>query len=347
MLSLIQTIKEKVLIIAEIGVNHNGDLNLAREMIDVAHETGVDAVKFQTFKTESLVSSKAKKADYQIKNSGNGESQFEMIKKLELDTDTHYHLMDYCTKKGMLFLSSPFDHDSCDLLDDLGVPCFKVPSGEITNLPFLKYIAEKHKPIIVSSGMSNIAEVYYGLEAIYSTGNRDIVLLHCLTEYPAPINEVNLKAMVTMKETFKIPVGYSDHTLGIEIPVAAVALGARIIEKHFTLDKKMKGPDHAASLEPDELNYMVQVIRNVESALGDGIKRPAFSELKNLEIARKSLVFKTDVRKGRVLKKEMLTIKRPGNGVSPADFEKVLGLKLQEDKYKDDVLFWEDLKSEG
>ncbi|AZR73886.1 N-acetylneuraminate synthase [Anoxybacter fermentans] len=335
-----------VFIIAEAGVNHNGDINIAKKLIDVAAEAGVDAIKFQTFKTEKLVSQGAPKADYQLKTTKKSESQYQMIKKLELDKTSHVELMNYCKEKKIMFLSSPFDFESCDLLDELDIPFFKVPSGEITNLPFLKYIAEKQKPIILSTGMANIAEIYEALETIYSTGNRDVVVLHCVTEYPAPIEEVNLSAMLTIRDAFKVPVGYSDHTLGLEIPIAAVALGAKVIEKHFTLDKSMEGPDHKASLEPDELKLLVQSIRNVEKALGDGIKRPAKSEIKNLPVARKSIVAARDIKKGQVLSRDLLEIKRPGDGIEPKFIDKILGFKVNRYIRRDEVLKWEDLKSE-
>lgn len=336
--------RESVFIIAEAGVNHNGDLNLARQLIDAAAEAGADAVKFQTFKAEKLVSRVAKKADYQLQTTEKSESQLEMIKKLELDRAAHLDLLGYCQQKGIMFLSSPFDYESADLLDELGVVFAKIPSGELINLPFLRYIAAKHKPMIVSTGMANIAEVSEALETIYATGNTDVVVLHCVTEYPAPLEDTNLRAMQTLRDTFKVPVGYSDHTLGIEIPVAAVALGARVIEKHFTLDKTMEGPDHKASLEPAELKLMVQSIRNVEKALGDGVKKPAACEVCNMAVARKSLVAADDLPAGTVLTKDMLVVKRPGDGIEPKFYEKILGFKLNRDVRRDEVLKWEDLK---
>lgn len=336
--------RESVFIIAEAGVNHNGDLSLARQLIDAAAEAGADAVKFQTFKAEKLVSRVAKKADYQLQTTEKSESQLEMIKKLELDKAAHLKLLEYCREKGIMFLSSPFDYESADLLDELGVAFAKIPSGELINLPFLKYIAAKQKPMIMSTGMANIAEVAEALEAIYSTGNTDVIVLHCVTEYPAPLEDTNLRAMLTLKDTFKVPVGYSDHTLGIEVPIAAVALGARVIEKHFTLDKTMEGPDHKASLEPAELKLMVQSIRNVEKALGDGVKKPAACEVRNMAVARKSLVAAEDLLKGTVLTREMLVVKRPGDGIEPKFSEKVLGFTLNRDVRRDEVIKWDDLK---
>ncbi|MCK4257423.1 MAG: N-acetylneuraminate synthase [Halanaerobiales bacterium] len=335
---------DSVFIIAEAGVNHNGDINIAKKLIDVASDAGADAIKFQTFKAEKLVSKSARKADYQLKNTEGAETQYQMIKKLELDKATHLELIDYCKEKNIMFLSSPFDFESCDLLNELGISFYKIPSGEITNLPFIRHIAEKQKPVILSTGMANIAEIYEALETIYSTGNKDIVILHCVTEYPTPIEDVNLKAMLTIRDTFKVPVGYSDHTLGLEMPLAAVALGAKVIEKHFTLDKSMEGPDHKASLEPDELKLLVQGIRNVEIGLGDGIKRPAKSELKNIPIARRSIVASRDLKKGQTLHRDDLEIKRPGDGIEPKFIDALLGFKINKDIKEDEVLNWEDVK---
>ena len=335
---------QSVFIIAEAGVNHNGDLTLAKRLIDAAAEAGVDAVKFQTFKAEKLVSKVAHKADYQVATTGSQESQLEMIKKLELDKAAHLELIAYCQEKKIMFLSSPFDYESCDLLAELDLHFLKIPSGEITNLPFLQYIAKMGKPMILSTGMTNIAEVAEALEAIYATGNEDLILLHCVTEYPSPVADTNLRAMQTLRDTFKVPVGYSDHTLGIEIPIAAVALGAKVIEKHFTLDKTMEGPDHRASLEPAELKALVASIRNVELALGDGVKRPAACELKNAAVARKSIVAAEDLQAGRILRREMLTVKRPGNGIEPKFLEKIIGFKLNRSIKHDEVITWDDLK---
>jgi len=330
---------KKTLIIAEAGVNHNGDINIAKQLIDVAAEARVDYVKFQTFKAEKLVSKCAKKATYQIENTGVNESQFEMIKKLELDETTHHILIDYCQQKKVKFLSTGFDLDSIDLLNELGIDIFKIPSGEITNLPYIEKIASKHKPVILSTGMSKIGEIEDALEVLYRNGvnKENITVLHCNTEYPTPMSDVNLSAMNTIGDTFKLKYGYSDHTLGIEIPIAAVARGATCIEKHFTLDRNMEGPDHAASLEPQELKDMVVAIRNIEIALGDGVKRPSESEKKNISIARKSIHIANALKKGHILKISDLEMKRPGNGISPMDISQIVGRQLNkslEENYK-------------
>jgi len=323
----------RVFIIAEAGVNHNGDINIAKKLIDVAVEAGTDAVKFQTFKTEHLVSKTARKADYQINTSDSNESQFEMIKKLELDSETHIKLLAYCQEKNIMFLSTPFDHDSINFLNKLGLDTFKIPSGEITNLPYLKHIGSLNKKVILSTGMSNIEEIEKALDVLINTGSKkeNITILHANTEYPTPMADVNLRAMQTIAKTFNTLVGYSDHTLGIEIPIAAVALGATVIEKHFTLDKKMKGPDHKASLEPDELKAMVTAIRNIENALGNGVKKASNSEIKNKVIARKSIVAIKVIKKGDVFTEKNIATKRPGNGISPMRWEKVLGMKARKD----------------
>lgn len=329
---------KKVFIIAEAGVNHNGDLELAKKLIDAARDANVDAIKFQTFKANKLVSKKADKADYQKINTGNDESQFEMIKKLELDFESHIELIRYCEYKEIMFLSTPFDLDSIDLLDKLRIDILKIPSGEINNLPYLEKIAKLNKKIILSTGMSNLREVEEALSILKKNGAKDITLLHCNTEYPTPMEDVNLKAMQTMKDLFKIDVGYSDHTLGIEVPIAAVAMGATVIEKHFTLDKKMEGPDHKASLEPDELKKMVVAIRNIEKSLGDGVKRPSNSEKKNKDIARKSIVSNRQIKKGEILTEENITIKRPGNGISPMKWYDILGSIATKDYNEDELI---------
>lgn len=321
----------KTLIIAEAGVNHNGSLELAKKLIDVAAAAGVDYVKFQTFKTEKLVSKLAVKADYQVENTGDGaESQFQMIKKLELDRDTHDTLIAYCAKKNIKFFSTAFDLDSIDMLEELGLPLYKVPSGEITNLPYLQKIAGLGKPVILSTGMCNLADIEAAIAVMTDAGlSRDsITVLHCNTEYPTPMADVNLRAMTTIGHAFGVKVGYSDHTLGIEVPIAAVALGAVCIEKHFTLDRTMEGPDHRASLEPDELKAMVSAIRNIEIALGDGIKAPSVSEAKNMAIARKSIHLAEDLPAGHVLTEADLAMKRPGDGISPMDLHLVVGRTL-------------------
>lgn len=329
-----------VFIIAEAGVNHNGSIELAKKLIDVAVEAKVDAVKFQTFKTENVVSKNALKADYQIQNTKNGtESQFDMIKKLELDVKAHEELISYCKDKNIMFLSTPFDHDSIQLLDNLGLEIFKIPSGEITNLPYLVEIGKLNKKVILSTGMSNISDIEFAIETLIKAGTlkENIQILHANTMYPTPMMDVNLKAMQTIGQTFKIEVGYSDHTLGIEVPIAAVAMGAKVIEKHFTLDCNMEGPDHKASLEPYQLKAMVESIRNIELALGDGIKKPSSSEMPNMKIARKSLVAKCDIKKGEIFTEDNLTIKRPGNGISPKRYYEYIGHIAIKD-YKEDEL---------
>ena len=329
----------KVFIIAEAGVNHNGSVELAKKLIDVAVEAGVDAVKFQTFKTENLVSKNAQKAAYQKETTDEDESQFDMIKKLELDIDTHNELIRYCNAKKIMFLSTPFDHDSIDMLDSLGLEIFKVPSGEITNLPYLRHIGSLKKKIIISTGMADMGEIEDALNVLINAGSKreDIRILHANTMYPTPMEDVNLKAMVTIGKAFDLVYGYSDHTLGIEVDIAAVAMGAQVIEKHFTLDKTMNGPDHKASLEPDELNAMVLAIRNIELALGDSVKRPSKSETSNIKVARKSIVAQMDIKKGDLFSEENLSVKRPGNGISPMQWDEILGQVAQKD-YKEDEL---------
>jgi N,N'-diacetyllegionaminate synthase len=327
-------------IIAEAGVNHNGSIEIAKKMIDVAVDAGVDYIKFQTFKAEKLVSIHADKADYQKENTIGEESQFEMIKKLELDLNSHNILIEYCNLKGIKFISSPFDIESIDLLYDLGLDFYKIGSGEITNYPYLKKIASKGLPTVLSTGMSNLTEVDEALELLMEFGleKDQITLLHANTEYPTPYKDVNLNAMQTLKEAFKVKVGYSDHTLGIEVPIAAVSLGAKVIEKHFTLDSTMDGPDHKASLEPDELKAMVKAIRNIEKALGEGIKQPSASEKKNLTIARKSIIAACEIKKGEIFTKKNITTKRPGTGISPMRWNEILGMTASKDFTKDDLI---------
>jgi N,N'-diacetyllegionaminate synthase len=329
----------KVFIIAEAGVNHNGSLDLAKKLIDVASESGADAVKFQTFKAEKLVSKNAQKADYQKQTTNKTESQFDMIKKLELDMDTHKELIAYCETKNIMFLSTPFDHDSIELLNDLGLEIFKIPSGEITNLPYLRHIGKLNKKVILSTGMADIGEIEDALDILINTGTKkeNITILHANTMYPTPMEDVNLKAMVTIGNTFDIAYGYSDHTLGIEVDIAAVALGACCVEKHFTLDKMMEGPDHKASLEPHELKSMIKAIRNIELALGSCVKKPSKSEIPNMQIARKSIVAKIEIKKGDKLSEENITIKRPGNGINPMRWDEVVGTIAAKD-YKEDEL---------
>lgn len=329
-----------VYIIAEAGVNHNGSIEIAKKLIDEAKKAGADAVKFQTFKAEKLVSSSASKADYQKKNTSSEESQLEMLKKLELSDEDHRVLLQYCKDKKIEFLSSPFDEESAEFLIGLGLKTLKIPSGEITNIPFLKYLSDKKIKILLSTGMSDLSEVS---EAVAVLKNSDLTLLHCVTEYPAPYNEINLNAIKTLKNKFGLPVGYSDHSPGIEIAIASAALGAEVIEKHFTLDRTMEGPDHIASLEPYALRAMIDGIRNVEKAMGDGIKRPAVSEIKNISIARKSIVAKTDLKKGDTISIDSINIKRPGSGIAPKELDNIIGMKLNRDINADCVILKEDL----
>lgn len=329
---------DRTFIIAEAGVNHNGKIENAIKLIDAAAEAGADAVKFQTFKAQNIVCRNAKKAEYQKQTTDADENQYMMLKKLELTEQMHEQLLQHCKEKGILFLSTPFDLDSIDYLDRLGISIMKVPSGEITNYPYLKKIAETGKKVIMSTGMCTIEEVEAAVKVLKKYGSKDISLLHCNTEYPTPFCDVNLSAMTTLKNKFDLEVGYSDHTLGIEIPLAAVAMGATIIEKHFTLDKNMEGPDHKASLEPEELKQMVNAIRNVESALGNGMKTPSASEKKNIEIARKSIVAKKNIAAGEAFTEENLTAKRPGNGISPMKWNEIIGTKAKRDFAIDEMI---------
>lgn len=329
---------DKVLIIAEAGVNYNGNLELAYRMVDEAKKAGADIVKFQTGVPEKVISRHAEKAEYQKKTTGQGESQLDMVRKLMLSFDEFIPLKRYCESKGIGFLSTPFDISSVEFLDDLGCDFWKIPSGEITNLPYLLRIAGTGKPVIMSTGMSTLEEIGKALDVLKNGGAGEVTLLHCTTEYPTPYADVNLKAMKTMKDTFCCNVGYSDHTLGMEVAIAAVALGATIIEKHFTLDRNMDGPDQKASMEPDELAQMIKAIRNVEMSIGTGIKEPMPSEKKNIPIARKSIVLAKDVKKGDVLTEDNLTTKRPGNGISPMRWFDVLGTKAIRDFKEDDLL---------
>jgi N-acetylneuraminate synthase len=319
------------LVIAEAGVNHNGSLEMALRLVDAAAEAGADVVKFQTFKAEEVISPVAPKADYQVETTGGAESQLEMVKKLELPDDAFRQIQRRSVEKGILFLSTPFDRGSADLLDDMGLPAFKISSGELTNLPFLAYMARKGKPLILSTGMSNLEEVAASVEALRLAGNTDLVLLHCVSNYPAAASSVNLRAMKTLEERFDVPVGYSDHTQGIAVSLAAVALGACVIEKHFTLDRNLPGPDHRASLEPNELAEMVRGIRMVQSAIGDGIKRPASEEMSTAAVARRSLVAAADLRAGTVLTSDHIAILRPGTGLQPAMYSQVVGRRLVQD----------------
>lgn len=328
-----------MLIIAEAGVNHNGSIELAKQLINVAADANADFVKFQTFITEKNITKNAEKAEYQKNLTEAGESQYDMIKKLELDRAAHEVLIQHCEQKGIRFLSTAFDHDSIYLLDELNIPLYKIPSGEITNLPYLRHIGRMGKPIIMSTGMATLEEVRAALNVLLEAeAERDkITVLHCNTEYPTPMEDVNLKAMLTMRDELGVAVGYSDHTLGIEIPIAAVAMGATVIEKHFTLDRTLPGCDHRASLEPDELKTMVQAIRNIEKAMGNGVKKPSPSETKNISIARKSIVAKKPIRKGEPFSDKNLTVKRPGTGISPMEWDAYMW-KFSDKQYQADEL---------
>lgn len=329
----------KIFVIAEAGVNHNGSMETAKRMIDAAADAGADAVKFQTFRADSLVRKDAQKAAYQQKNAADKqESQYEMLKKLELTETMHRELMEHCRARGIMFLSTPFDIESIRMLVDYGIDILKVPSGEVTNYPYLREIGRTGKPVILSTGMCWLEEVREAVRILQESGSGGITLLHCNTEYPTPMEDVNLRAMCTMREKLHLPAGYSDHTKGIEVPVAAAALGAVVIEKHFTLDRGMEGPDHKASLEPEELKEMVRAVRNIEAALGDGIKKPSPSELKNRDVARKSIVAKREIRKGEVFTEENLTAKRPGSGISPVRWADVVGLTADRDYAQDDMI---------
>ncbi|MCI8322195.1 MAG: N-acetylneuraminate synthase [Lachnospiraceae bacterium] len=328
----------KIFIIAEAGVNHNGDIQTAKELIDVAAAAEADAVKFQTFKADTLVCRQAPKAAYQMETTSAEESQFDMLKKLELTPDMHRELIDYCHEKNIMFLSTPFDLDSLHYLVDCGLAVIKIPSGEITNYPLIREAGRSGKRIILSSGMSTIDEVREAVAVLKENGSTDITVLHCNTEYPTPFSDVNLRAMQTIKEETGVSVGYSDHTPGIEAAVAAAALGATVIEKHFTLDRNMKGPDHKASLEPNELTEMVRAVRHIEQALGDGEKKPSASEKKNMAVARKSLVAKCLIKGGEMFTEENLTAKRPGTGLSPMLWNQVIGQRAKRDFAADEMI---------
>ena len=339
---------QKTLIIAEAGVNHNGDMELAKQLIDVAADADADIVKFQSFKLDKLVSKNARKADYQLKNTGDADgSQYEMLKKLSITTESARMLKKYCEFKGIQFLSSPFDTDSIDELVDEGlVDRFKVHSGEIINLQYLRKLGSKKLPVILSTGMAKMNEIAEAIDVLLECGNlrrEDITILHCNTDYPTPMEDVNLNAMLTIKDAFKVSVGYSDHTEGIEVAIAAVAMGANVIEKHFTLDKNMPGPDHKASLEPDELKAMIKAIRNIETAMGNGIKQPSPSEQKNIQIARKSIHLSKSIKLGEVITEEHLVTRRPASGISPMDIDIIIGKKVNKDLDDDHNLVWSDI----
>jgi len=330
----------KTIIIAEAGVNHNGDIETAKRLIDVAADAGVDYVKFQTFKANKIVTKNAKRADYQNKNTKDLDTQYEMLKKLELDEDSHHLLIKYCNHKGIKFLSTGFDLDSLQFLNKIGISLAKIPSGEITNYPYLKKVAELYSEVILSTGMSDMEDINKALAILLKFGvkKENITILHCNTEYPTPMLDVNLKAMLHIQTELDVKIGYSDHTLGIEVPIAAVALGARVIEKHFTLDRNLPGPDHRASLEPNELKSMVNSIRNIEKALsGSGIKEPSKSELKNKQIIRKSIIALKPITKGEIFNNRNIGTKRPGTGISPMNWESVIG-QASKDNFEQDEL---------
>ena len=330
----------KIFIIAEAGVNHNGSLDTAKKLIDVAREANADAVKFQTFKTANVVTRNAHKAEYQVKATQEDGSQFEMIKKLELSRDDFTELFQYCRQRGLLFLSTPFDLESVDFLHGLGLETIKIPSGEITNVPYLRKIGGLGGKVILSTGMSDLGEVRDALDVLTASGTAldDITVLHCNTEYPTPFEDVNLRAMLSMAGDLGVRTGYSDHTVGIEVPIAAAALGAVVIEKHFTLDRNLPGPDHKASLEPKELKAMVRAIRNIEKAMGHGIKKPSPSEIKNIPVARRSIVAARPIKKGERLTEENLIVKRPGTGISPMRWDEIIGQTARKDYEVDDLI---------
>jgi N,N'-diacetyllegionaminate synthase len=325
-------------IIAEAGVNHNGDLELAKRMIDAAIGFDADAIKFQTFRSDKVVVRTAEKAKYQMETTDGSESQLDMLKKLEINENQHRELIEHCQKKGIKFLSTAFDLESVDLLESFNVPIHKIPSGEITNMPYLIKIARTGKPVILSTGMSTLGEVKAAVEILRQNGSDEITVLHCNTEYPTPYEDVNLRAMVTIQNELGVKVGYSDHTPGIEVPIAAVAMGAVVIEKHFTLDKNMEGPDHKASLEPDEFAAMVQAIRNIEKAMGSSEKRPSPSEIKNMSIARKSIIAKRNIKRGEIFTDDNITVKRPGTGISPMKWFEVLEAAAIKDFVEDELI---------
>lgn len=329
-----------VFIIAEAGVNHNGSISLAKKLIDIASESGANAVKFQTFKSDKLVTKRTKKAKYQTESSNSSETQFEMLRGLELGINAHKQLIKYCQHKKILFMSSPFDHESINLLNSLGLHIFKIPSGEITNLPYLRHIGSLDKKIILSTGMSTLKEIEDSINILVSSGTdlNNIQILHANTMYPTPMEDVNLNAMIKIQKKFGVNVGYSDHTLGNEVAIAAVALGASVIEKHFTLDKSLPGPDHKASLNPNELKQMIESIRNIELALGDGVKSPSPSESINMPLVRKSIVANIEIKKGDILTTENITIKRPGTGISPMKYDDLLGTVANKNYKKDDLI---------
>lgn len=339
-----QNLQNKCFIIAEAGVNHNGDLEIAKKMIDRARYVGADAIKFQTFKAENLVTKKADKADYQKENTTE-DSQYEMLKNLELSFEVYYELKNYCDSKGIKFLSTPFDIESATLLNKLDVNCFKISSGDLTDLNLLEQIAIMNKPVILSTGMANLGEVEIAINTIREYSDNKIILLHCTSNYPTKYEDVNLKAMKTLHDAFKLEVGYSDHTNGIEVAIAAVAMGAKVIEKHFTLDKSMNGPDHKASLDVEEFKNMVTAIRNIEISFGDGIKKANLSEENTKKVARKSLVTTMKVQKGQIIEPFMVTCKRPDGGIKPKYMKNIVGKKALNDIEQDQMIKWTDIES--
>jgi N,N'-diacetyllegionaminate synthase len=332
--------EERIMIIAEAGVNHNGSIDLAKKLVDAAAEAGADVIKFQTFRAETLVTRAAPKALYQFEKTGQQGSQFDMLKRLELPYEAHHDLMKYSWERKIIFLSAPFDLESIDFLNVLGLEIFKIPSGEITNLPYLRKIGALRKRIILSTGMSYLKEIEDALAVLVNAGMRkdQVTVLHCNTEYPTPYEDVNLRAMAAIRDALNVKVGYSDHTTGIEIPVAAAALGARVIEKHFTLDQAMEGPDHKASLEPPELARMVKAVRNIELALGNGNKQPSPSEMKNIVVARKSIVALRSISSEELFSESNITVRRPGNGISPMEWDYVLGKRAKRDFSEGDLI---------
>lgn len=332
-----------VYIIAEAGVNHNGDINIAKKLVDIAKDAGCDCVKFQTFSADKIVTKQAKKAEYQIANTKNDDSQYEMLKKLELSYEEFDALKKYCDEVGIDFLSTPFDEEAADLLESIGVGAYKIPSGEITNKPLLQYVAKKNKKMLVSTGMSTLEEVEKAVRWIKETGNDDIVLFHCTSNYPAPFEAVNMEAMLTLEREFGYPIGYSDHTKGIEISLMSVAYGAAVVEKHFTYDRNADGPDHKASLEPDELALMVESIRHIEMAKGNGEKKPTETELSTRAVARKSLVWSRHMSVGEVVKKEDLRCKRPGTGIAPENLDAMVGRTVLKECNEDALVVWDDV----
>lgn len=331
--------KDKVFVIAEAGVNHNGNIDLAKELILKASMAGADAIKFQSFCADKLVLNNAKKANYQIENSNDKEeTQYDLLKKLELGKKDIFELNNYAKEKNIMFISSPFDLDSIDILKQINMPIYKIPSGEINNVPYLRKIGKLRKKIFLSSGMCNLEEISFALNILRNEGSKDIVVLHCNTEYPTPFEDVNLKAMLQIRDKFNVDIGYSDHTLGIEVPIAAAALGAKVIEKHFTLDRDMDGPDHKASLEFEELKNMILAIRNIETCLGDGVKKVSDSERKNMNLVRKSIVAKRDIKRNEIFSDDNIAAKRPASGISVAFWDDVIGCIAKRDFKKDEMI---------